>query len=75
MIALIFFIVGAGVSWCFALSKTARTKMPTPWWIKSAAKKEDDQKLMKDILFRVIGVASGLIFSLLAIVALIQKLP
>ena len=30
---------------------------------------------MKDILFRVVGVTSGLLFSLLSVVALLQKLP
>jgi hypothetical protein len=74
MIELIFFMVAAGVGWCFALSRTARTKMPNPWWIKSAARTEADQKLMKDILLRVIGVVGGLIFSLLAVVVLVQKL-
>jgi hypothetical protein len=75
MIELIFFIVVAGLSWSLVFSKTVRTKMGNPWWIKSVAKTEDDQQLMKDILFRVIGVACGLIFSLLAVVVLIQKLP
>jgi len=75
VIELIFFIVVAAFSWCLALSKTVRTKMPSPWWLTSAVNKEEDQRSMKDILFRVVGVTSGLLFSLLSVVALLQKLP
>ena len=75
MIELIFFTVIAAVCWGFALSKAARAKMPDPWWIKSAARTEADQNLMKEILFRVVGLFGGLLFSLLAIVMLLQRLP
>lgn len=75
MIELIFFIIVAALCWCFALSKTVRAKMPNPWWIKSVANTAEDQKLMTVILFRVIGIVGGLIFSLLAISALVRKLP
>ena len=75
MIELIFFIVVAVLSWCLALSKTVRTKMPSPWWLSSAVNTEEDRRLMKDILFRVVGVTCGLLFSLLSVVALLQRLP
>jgi uncharacterized protein YacL len=75
MIELIFFIIAAGLCWCLALSKAVRAKMRNPWWIKSMANTVDDQQLMTDILFRVVGIVGGLIFSLLAISVLVQKLP
>ena len=75
MIELIFFITAAGLCWCLALSKAVRAKMRNPWWIKSMVNTAEDQQVMTDILFRVIGVVGGLIFSLLAITVLVRTLP
>ncbi|HEX3145049.1 MAG TPA: hypothetical protein VHQ64_13845 [Pyrinomonadaceae bacterium] len=61
--------------WVVALSKSARSKLPTPWWIKSIGKSEAEQRLMTDILFRVGGVGGGVMFGLMAIIVLLQTFP
>jgi len=75
MIELILFVVVAALSWCLALSKTVRSKMPGPWWLNAAVNTDEGRSSIKDILFRVVGVTCGLIFSLLSVVALLQRLP
>jgi len=72
MIELLILTLVTVLCWGLALSKSARTKMPIPWWIKTIEKSEEEQKQMTEILFRVIGVAGGVMFGLMTILVLAQ---
>jgi hypothetical protein len=54
-VELLLLVPVTALCWFVAFSKSARRKLPTPWWIKSVGKSEDEQRLMTDILLRVMG--------------------
>jgi hypothetical protein len=72
---LLLLTVVTALCWVVALSKSARRKLPTPWWIKSIGKSEAEQRLMTDIMFRVGGVGGGVMFGLMTIIVLLQTFP
>jgi hypothetical protein len=61
--------------WVVALSKSARRKLPTPWWIKSIGKSEAEQRLVTNILFRAGGAGGGVMFGLITIIVLLRTFP
>jgi len=75
MVVSLFLTFVAASCWCLAFSKSLRSKMPTPWWIKSVKQEEEEQRLLTEILYRTIGFIGGLVFSVLTIIVLLQKVP
>jgi hypothetical protein len=71
MLANAFFVLMSGVGWFLVFSKSARQKMPTPWWVKTISKEHAEQRYVTEVLLLVLGLMMGIVFTLISIVRLL----